>query len=258
MSTILFNEIIYGPIKSRRLGSSLGVNLLPPNGKWCNFDCLYCECGFNKEGKDNRQIPAREDVRKSLERVLSDLSTKGDRIDSITFSGNGEPTMHPDFAAIIEDTISLRTKYKPEAKVSVLSNGSGIARKEIVDALLKIENPIVKIDSAFDRTILLINRPAYAYSIRKLKHDLQPLSERFVLQTMFLRGEFEGKTIDNTTPEEVEAWRALVDEIKPREIMIYTVDRETPAKNLCKVSVEEMNKFVAPLIEKGYKVKVSG
>lgn len=258
MSTILFNEIIFGPIKSRRLGTSLGVNLLPRNGKWCNFDCLYCECGFNKDGKDDRKLPKREDVSTSLERVLAHYSASGEKIDTITFSGNGEPTMHPDFAEIIEDTLNLRNRYVPDAKVSVLSNGSGISKKETSEALTKVDNAILKVDSAFDRTTILINRPAYAYSIRKLKRELEPLKGRFVLQTMFLRGEFEGEVIDNTTPEEIAAWQALAAELDPREIMIYTIDRETPAKNLSKVTIQEMEQIAAPLRERGYIVKISG
>jgi len=258
MSTILFNDIIFGPIKSRRLGTSLGVNLLPRNGKWCNFDCLYCECGFNKDGVDDRKLPGKEDVTASLERVLAHYAASGEKIDTITFSGNGEPTMHPDFSEIIEKTLELRARYSPESKVSVLSNGSGISKAGISSALMKVDNAILKVDSAFDRTTLLINRPAYAFSIRKLMKELQPLKGKFVLQTMFLRGNFEGNIIDNTTKEEVKAWQDLAVELDPREIMIYTIDRETPAKELSKVSVAEMEEFAAPLRKIGYKVQISG
>ncbi len=258
MSTILFNDIIFGPIKSRRLGTSLGVNLLPQFGKLCSFDCLYCECGFNKDGRKDSRLPTLQEVKDSLETRLKEYTTNVGKIDTITFSGNGEPTMHPNFPEIIDFTLEIREKYAPNAKVSVLSNASQIYRPKVVEALLKVDNPILKIDSAFEKTTKLIDRPQYEYSLEKLKSYLIPLKKKFVLQTMFLRGEFEGVVIDNTTKEETEAWVKLAEVLEPREIMIYTIDRETPATDLRKVSVSEMEKIAAPLIEKGYKVKISG
>ncbi|MFA6334058.1 MAG: radical SAM protein [Bacteroidales bacterium] len=258
MSTILFNDIIFGPIKSRRLGTSLGVNLLPKFGKWCSFDCLYCECGFNKDGKGDNKLPTLEQVKESLETRLKDYTTNVGRIDTITFSGNGEPTMHPDFAEIIDFTLEIRDRYAPKAKISVLSNASQIHKSKVLAALLKVDNPILKIDSAFEKTTKLIDRPQYEYSLENLIVYLVPLKNNFVLQTMFLKGEFDGNVVDNTTKEEVEAWRELVEAIEPREIMIYTIDRETPAANLQKVSVAEMEKIAAPLIKKGYNIKISG
>ncbi len=258
MSTILFNQIIFGPIKSRRLGTSLGVNLLPSKGKWCSFDCLYCECGFNKDGKQDTTLPSYEDVVSSLESKLKEYTINVGKIDTITFSGNGEPTLHPNFAEIIEFTLQLREKYAPDAKVSVLSNASQLHKPKIVEALLKVDNAILKIDSAVSNTTLLIDRPQFEYSLDKLIDQLIPFRNKFVLQTMFLRGEFEGNVIDNTTKTEVEAWIRLVERINPREIMIYTIDRETPASNLVKVTVQEMEDISAPLKEKGYKIKISG
>jgi len=258
MSTILFNEIIFGPVKSRRLGTSLGVNLSPRFGKWCSFDCIYCECGFNKDGKTDNKLSTLEEVKESLEAKLKDYTRNVGTIDTITFSGNGEPTLYPHFAEIIDFTLEMREKYAPEAKVSVLSNASQIDKPKIVAALLKIDNAILKIDSAFAQTTMLIDRPQYAFSLENLVEYLKPFKHKFVLQTMFLRGEFEGSVIDNTTKREVDGWRKLVEKIKPREVMIYTIDRDTPATNLQKISVEEMEKIAAPLLEKGYKIKISG
>lgn len=258
MSTILFNEIIFGPVHSRRLGTSLGVNLLPRFGKWCSFDCLYCECGFNKDGKEDNKLPTFEEVKVALETTLKDYTKNSGKIDTITFSGNGEPTLHPDFAQIIDFTLEMRAKYCPGAKVSVLSNASQIHKPAVAAALLKTDNPILKIDSAIEETIRTIDRPQFIYSLKTLKENLEPFRNKFVLQTMFLRGEFEGKAIDNTTELEVTEWRKLVTDIEPREIMVYTVDRETPAANLQKVSVEEMEKITAPLKELGFRISISG
>lgn len=258
MSTILFNQIIFGPVKSRRLGTSLGVNLSPQFGKLCSFDCLYCECGFNEDGRKDSRIPTLDEVKLALETKLSDYTKNVGKIDTITFSGNGEPTMHPKFGEIIDFTLKMRTKYAPDAKVSVLSNGSQVGKQNVADALLKVDNAILKIDSAFEATTMLMDRPQYKYSLAKLEENLVPFKGKFVLQTMFLRGEFEGNIIDNTTKVEVDAWRELAERVQPREIMIYTIDRDTPAKNLSKVSVAEMRQIAGPLMEKGYKVTISG
>jgi len=258
MSTILFNEIIFGPVHSRRLGTSLGVNLLPRFGKWCSFDCLYCECGFNKDGKEDNRLPTVDEVKVALESTLRDYTKNTGKIDTITFSGNGEPTMHPDFAEIIDFALEMRAKYCPEAKVSVLSNASQIHKPAVAAALLRTDNPILKIDSAIEETTQIIDRPQFLYSLKSLKKNLEPFRNKFVLQTMFLRGEFEGKAIDDTTETEVNEWRKLVTDIEPREIMVYTIDRETPAANLQKVSVEEMEKITAPLKELGYRISISG
>ncbi|MDD2491461.1 MAG: radical SAM protein [Bacteroidales bacterium] len=258
MSTILFDQIVFGPIHSRRLGSSLGVNLLPMNGKLCSFDCLYCECGFNADGKGDNRLPTLEEFCSALETKLKEIKGKNERIDTITFSGNGEPTIHPNFASIIKETLILRRRHFPLAKVSVLTNGSRIHIPQIREALLSVDNAIIKLDSAFDSTVEQIDRPQYPYSVADKKKNLEPYKGKFVLQTMFLKGVHDGVTIDNTTLKEVAAWRKIAIELEPREIMIYTIDRETPAKNLSKVSVEEMEQIAAPLVSLGFKVTISG
>lgn len=258
MSTILFNEIIFGPIKSRRLGNSLGVNLLPKFGKWCSFDCIYCECGWNKDGKNDTRLPSYEEVYEAMASKLHSLSDEGIPVDTITFSGNGEPTMHPDFARIIDFTLQLRDKLYPSAKVSVLTNATQLGREEVRDALLKVDNPILKIDSPLEWMVNAINIPNEAYSLEKTIENIKQFNHNFILQTMFLKGEVDGVQIDSTCAENVEKWRDLVRELAPREVMMYTIDRETPAKNLQKVTVEQMQEVAAPLVGEGFKIQIRG
>lgn len=258
MATILFNEIVFGPIKSRRLGSSLGVNLLPKFGKWCSFDCIYCECGWNKDGKKDTTLPAKEEVYQALSDRLHELSKEGMPVDTITFSGNGEPTMHPAFAEIIEFTLQLRDKLYPSAKVSVLTNATQLGRKEVRDALQKIDNPILKIDSPIEELVQAINIPNQAYSLSQTIENIKLFNHNFILQTMFLKGVVDGKAIDCTDVTHVEKWRDLVRELAPREVMMYTIDRETPAKDLQKVTVEQMQAIAAPLVAEGFNIQIRG
>lgn len=258
MSTILFNQIVFGPIKSRRLGISLGINLLPTHGKFCNFDCLYCECGFNKDFNQDKTLPKYQDIIDAISYKLINHDQLIGKIDTITFSGNGEPTLHPDFHKIIDKTLELRDLFAKEAKVSVLTNGSMINRETVKNALLKIDNPIIKIDSAKEDVIYLLDRPQYKYSLENMIENLKPFENKYILQTMFLKGKFNGLEIDSTISEDVNLWYDIVYKTKPREIMIYTIDRETPAKDLSKVSISELEKIASPLIERGFKVSISG
>lgn len=259
MSTILFHEIVFGPIHSRRLGSSLGMNLLPYDGKLCSFDCIYCECGYNKDFRTKTKLPSRENVKAALEDKLIQLQKDGTPIDVITFAGNGEPTMHPAFAGIIDDTIELRNKYFPDAKISVLSNGMHIGKQSVFEALKKVDNNILKLDSAKIETVRLIDRPnSPEYSIEKQIELFKRFDGNFIMQTMFLKGTHEGKIVDNTTEDEISAWLEAVKATNPREVMIYTIDRETPSKKLEKVPIEELNRIGERVKEIGYKVSVSG
>jgi wyosine [tRNA(Phe)-imidazoG37] synthetase (radical SAM superfamily) len=249
-----FDEIVFGPIRSRRLGTSLGVNVLPTKGKLCNFDCIYCECGWNKDGISDRHFPRLEEVEQALEKKLSELSKAGTEIDSITFSGNGEPTVNPDFAAIVDSTVRLRNIYCPSAKISVLSNATMIGRQDVLEALKKVDNPIMKIDASSDELIEHINKPQGTYSLEHVIEGLAEFEGDFILQTMFLHSD----DFDAHTDEALEGWRDIVRRLKPREVMVYTIDRETPDKTLRKCSVEEMETFVAPLKEEGFKVQIRG
>lgn len=244
MSTILFHEIVFGPIHSRRLGSSLGMNLLPYDGKLCSFDCIYCECGYNENFRTKTKLPSRENVKAALEDKLMHLQKEGTALDVITFAGNGEPTIHPQFSEIIDDTIELRDKYYPQTKISVLSNAMHAGKEKVFNALKKVDNNILKLDSACIDTVRLIDRPnSPEYSIEKQIELFKRFEGNFIMQTMFVRGSHKGRVVDNTTEGEVSAWLEAVRATKPREVMIYTIDRETPEKNLEKVPVEDLRKI---------------
>lgn len=242
MATFLFEKIVFGPIKSRRLGSSLGVNLLPVESKLCNFNCIYCECGWN-DSSLKKSFHPRNEVRESLKFKLEELRKFHNLPDVITFAGNGEPTMHPEFEEIIDDTIVLRNEYSPKTKIAVLSNATLIGRDKVFNALKKVDQNILKLDSAFESTVLQINKPHGTYSTQKLVDRLKEFKGEVTIQTMFLRGIFEGQTVDNTTPVELEAWLNLLAEIRPKEVMIYTIDRDTPAPDLIKIPVDELQRI---------------
>ena len=249
-----FDEIVFGPIRSRRLGSSLGVNLLPSKGKLCNFDCVYCECGWNKDGKSDGKFPLLEDIEAALEDKMSKASSEGVPVDSITFSGNGEPTIHPDFPKVIDVTLRLRDRYFHAAKVSVLSNATMIGRKDVAEALMRVDNPILKIDASSDDLIQKINKPAGSYRLAEVVENLRKFDGRFVLQTMFLKS----PEFDTASPEALKAWMDIVRELKPREVMVYTIDRETPDKSLGKYTVEDMQAMVRPLVDEGFEIQIRG
>jgi wyosine [tRNA(Phe)-imidazoG37] synthetase (radical SAM superfamily) len=251
---MLFDSIVYGPIRSRRLGVSLGVNLMPITAKLCTFDCVYCECGWIQPVL-HPNLPIREEVRIALE---SQLSIAVEPIDVITFSGNGEPTLHPDFLGIIQDTCALRDQYCPKAKVSVLSNSTQLGRTDVIEALRLCDNRILKLDSAIDATMRLIDKPVNAQlTVKQIAQWLSIFDGDFTLQTCFLRGEYQGQTIDNTTPEELTAWYEMVDYLHPKQVMIYVIDRVTPLETLEKIPAETMEKIAIPLREKGIDVIVS-
>ncbi|WP_304720287.1 radical SAM protein [uncultured Alistipes sp.] len=244
--TSLFPDIIFGPVRSRRLGLSLGVNLLPTRSKLCSFDCIYCECGWNAEHPGARRFNDRDDVRTQLEATLRRMVTDGTPPDVITFAGNGEPTLHPDFETVIGDTLALRDALCPGAKVSVLSNATQLHRDDVRRALLRVDNNILKLDSAFDATVRRMNNPQNAaYTVRETVEQMKRFEGRMILQTMFLRGTCGGASIDNTAEEEVAAWLRLVGEIRPRQVMVYSLDRDTPCPTLEKVPREELQTIAA-------------
>ena len=256
---MLFHEIIFGPIKSRRLGISLGINLLPSSGKICTFDCIYCECGYNADGRTKQGFPPREAVEQALEVKLQELKATGIIPDVFTFSGNGEPTLHPEFEGIIDDTIELRNKYFPEAKISVLSNSTMIDKESVFRALNKVDNNILKLDSVFEDKAKLVDQPLQSsFSVAGLIKNLKRFNGNLIVQTIFLKGVHNGQYIDNTDEKEVNAWIEVLKEINPKQVMIYTIDRATPEKNLQKVSLEELNVIAEKLKKEGFKVSVSG
>lgn len=241
--TALYPQIVYGPVRSRRLGLSLGVNLLPLEAKLCTFDCIYCECGWNGDNSGSRRFNDCEQVAAALESALVAMAAEGQLPDVVTFAGNGEPTMHPDFEAIIEDTIALRDKYAPSAKISVLSNATQLHREDVVRALCRVDNNILKIDSLDEDMARLINKPCCNYSVAKVVEQLKAFEGRVIVQTMFLRGEYDGKIVDNTTEPQIAAWLEAVRAIAPESVMVYSIARDTPCKTLQKVEREELEQI---------------
>ena len=251
-------ETVFGPIFSRRLGSSLGINLLPEKGKICNFDCIYCECGWNRDGRDDTVLPTAAKVRADLERKLIEVGSRRSEVgtvDSITFSGDGEPTINPEFPQIIDDTLRLRDQYYPQAKVSVLSNATRVHLPEIFNALRKVDNPIMKIDAPTNELIEKINMPAPGYDIHRVIEALKQFEGNFVLQTCMLRG----NGFDSSSPEVVGPMMDIVRLLKPREWMVYTIDRATPMQGLQKFTPQEMKALVQPIIDEGVtQVQIKG
>lgn len=257
--SILFNEIVFGPIKSRRLGISLGINLLPPDYKFCSFDCIYCECGWKMEQDAKKSpLPGREDVKLALEEKLKYLVANGPIPDAITFAGNGEPTLHPDFPAIIADTIALRNQYFPDTEIGVLSNASMLHKPEIMDALQKIELNMLKLDAGTEETFRKINIPPSRLSLDILLEQMKELQGNLIIQSIFLRGEHNGKAVNNTTEAEVEAWIRCVKEVNPKYAMIYSIDRDTPVETLEKISFDELLSIAHRAEEQGIPTKVYG
>ncbi len=257
MATSLYHDIIFGPVRSRRLGLSLGVNLLPLDSKLCSFNCIYCECGWTVAGMKPR-FNSREDVARMLEAKLMEMTAAGNPPDVITFAGNGEPTMHPDFEQIIDDTLRIRDSYAPGAKVSVLSNATMTGRRSVRRALLRVDNNILKLDSAFDDTVRLIDDPQGNYSVAETVANMKLFEGRLTVQTMFLRGKYKGQVVDNTTEREVSAWLELIHEIRPGEVMVYSLDRDTPAPGLEKIYTDELNAIAERVRALGVKCSVAG
>jgi len=239
MSTVIYPSPIFGPIHSRRLGLSLGINLLPPDGKVCTFNCIYCECGLNEDHRPQQPMPTREAVAAALEQKLKDMTAEGQLPDVLTFAGNGEPTCHPHFAEVIDDTIRLRDLYCPEAKVSVLSNATLTHRQKVHDALMRVDNNIQKLDTINPDYIRRVDQPTGSYDVHAVIEQLKAFNGHVIIQTMFMGG--EGTSIDNTSDEYVVPWLEALREIKPQQVMVYTIDRETPVQGLQKATHEQLD-----------------
>lgn len=250
MSTVIYPSPIFGPIHSRRLGISLGINLMPADGKVCSFDCIYCECGFNRDHRSTLPRPTREEVAQKLEQQLQKMVADGQLPDVLTFAGNGEPTCHPHFAEIIDDTIRLRDRYCPQAKVSVLSNSTMIHRPAVHDALMQVDNNILKLDTVDPIYINKVDRPTGAYDVHAIIERMKAFDGHIIIQTMFMRGTItstdgfspsENLSVDNTGEEFVGPWLEIVKAIGPQQVMVYTIDRETPTQGLEKASREQLD-----------------
>lgn len=257
MAGILFDEIVFGPVKSRRFGVSLGINLLPLQGKLCTFNCVYCECGLNEDHKKEKQVLfTAAEINVSLQSRFEALKTGGLHPDNITFAGNGEPTMHPEFEAIIENTIRLRNEFFPKAKITVLSNATRLDRENVKRALLQIDNNVLKLDAGTNTTFQAINRPTFPITLEKVLQDLKSFKENLTIQTMLIRGEVNGEMVDNTTEEEIGLWLKHIKEIKPKLVMLYPIDRQTPYKTLEKVPKTEFLALAKRIEKLGIKAEV--
>jgi len=240
--TILYPSPVFGPVRSRRLGVSLGINLMPADGKLCTFDCIYCECGFNHDHRPVAPRPSREAVAAVLEGKLREMSGAGELPDVLTFAGNGEPTAHPDFAGIIDDTVGLRDRYCPQAKVAVLSNGTMCHKETVFRALMRVDDNIQKLDTVDADYIRAVDRPVGAYDVNKVVEALAAFGGHVMVQTMFMRGTAgDGTDADNTGERFVEPWISALRRIKPERVMVYTIDRETPDTGLCKAPTEVLD-----------------
>lgn len=258
MSTIIYPSPIFGPIHSRRLGISLGINLLPGDGKVCSFDCLYCECGLNAERRAHKPFPTREEVRTALRETLTKMKEEGTAPDVLTFAGNGEPTAHPEFEAIIDDTLALRDAFFPNAKVSVLSNATFIRRPAVFEALKKVDNNILKLDTVSDDFIRLVDRPQDVFELGALVEQMKRFDGHCIIQTMFLKGtDSTGRDVNNTSDAFVRPWIDVLYTIRPQQVMIYTIDRETPTSTLLKASREELDTIAAQVEAAGMNVNVA-
>ena len=257
MSTFLFDKFVFGPVYSRRLGTSLGINLLPNNCKYCNFNCIYCECGWteNRNGQ-NITLPAREEIKKTLSEKLQQLRGTINEPDAITFAGNGEPTIHPDFAEIIEDTIDVRDRYSPHTIISVLSNASLVQKSKVKQALKKVDKNILKLDTAIEETFQLINQPIGDVNLNDVVDYLESFNGKLIVQTLFLRGEYNGTFIDNTSEKEINAWLPVIKRIKPQYVMIYPIDRGTPSGDLEKIPESELKSIANRVEKEGVKTEV--
>ena len=248
MSTIIYPSPIFGPVHSRRLGISLGINLMPADGKICTFNCIYCECGLNEDHRPTLPRPTRELVAQKLEEKLKEMAAEGQLPDVLTFAGNGEPTCHPHFAEIIDDTIRLRNHYCPKAKVSVLSNATMIQHQKVHDALMQVDNNILKLDTIDPLYINKVDQPVVPYDVEKVIEHLKVFQGHVIIQTMFMRGQ---ESVDNTSEEFVGPWLEAVKEIKPQQVMIYTIDRETPTQGLLKATHEQLDQIRDRVIAAG-------
>ena len=255
--SILFHETVFGPVNSRRLGVSLGLNLLPVDYKFCTFNCIYCECGWtDRDGKKKYLLPKRSSVRRMLEEKLKYLRENGPYPEAITFAGNGEPTLHPQFPEIMADTVSLRDNYFPEASISVLSNASTLNRPPVFDALKKADKNMLKLDAGTEETFQLINNPKSSITLREIVDQMKEFNSSLIIQTLFLRGTINGMLVDNTMEDEFYPWLELIKEIRPQMVMIYPIDRQTPVDTLERVSFEELKILGAHVEAEGIRTQV--
>ena len=257
---MLFENTIIGPIRSRRLGNSLGINLLPLKRKFCTYDCIYCECGWNKDTIENKvELPTYDDVKQQLEKRINELKAEGVVVDSFTFAGNGEPTLHPDFVRVVDLVVEMRDKHYPNAVITLLTNATQLCKPEIYDALQKLDNPVLKLDAGMEAMRNSINKPtSERYSFEELVENLIRFGSKGIIQTLLLRGTNEGKVISNVSEEDFTEYLNLLKKIRPKYVMLYAIDRATPEKDLEKLTIEELEFYAEKIRNEDIDVKVYG
>ena len=230
--------ITYGPVRSRRLGRSMGINLMPGTYKHCSFNCIYCHYGWTRIITTDMEpyrddLPTRTEVVAAVEKALC----SPDDFEYITFSGNGEPTLHPDFPELVKDTGQLRDKYRPQAKIGLLSNSTGLERESVRASISGIDFPMFKLDAGSETTFVAMNRPARGVAFYAIVDRLSALSG-ILIQTVLIDG-----TPNNTSDEELDAYFALLSRIHPREVHIYSIDRPVPQTDIRLVPPERLRQI---------------
>lgn len=257
MTTFLFDQIIFGPVWSRRLGESLGINLLPAGRKICNFNCIYCECGITPSENQHSGFPEINEVIELLTDRLSQMKSNSEYLDSITFAGNGEPTLHPQFSMIVDEVIGIRDHLFPGTSVAVLSNATTTSNSSVFEALLKVDLNILKLDSAIEETLININCPRQPFRLDDILSNLRKFKGNLIIQTLFMKGYCNGKYLDNTTEKEVNAWLEAIESIRPESVMLYSLARDPAVNNLERVSEDELMRIAALLEERGINTQVT-
>lgn len=258
MAGFLFNQIIFGPVRSRRFGMSLGINLLPLNTKVCSFNCIYCECGLTPDCRDTSSggFYTHEEIAQAMHLRFNEIHTKGIYPDNITFAGNGEPTLHPEFKEIIENTIALRNIFFPQSKITVLSNATTLGNAETYQALLQADNKVLKLDAGTERFLKLINDPIGSISVEQIVKNLKKFNGNVIIQSLFLRGNVNGEYFDSTSDENVNPWLEHLREISPKLVMLYPIDRATPVAGLEKISRGELGQIATRVDSLGIRTEV--
>jgi wyosine [tRNA(Phe)-imidazoG37] synthetase (radical SAM superfamily) len=257
MGTFLFSRIIFGPVYSRRLGISLGINLLPQGCKVCTFNCAYCECGFTEPKPDYKDYPHADLVLDSLEQKLRHMMEENSELDSITFAGNGEPTMHPEFSHIISEAAKLRNLYFPHARLAVLSNSTMITDPEIAKALGMADLCMLKLDVGSEEAFRMLNNPMIPVSLDQITESLEHFPGKYIVQSMFVKGNIGGRPIDNSTGAEFDAWLGRIRKLSPEFVMVYSLARSTPVEGLEKIDDEALERIATKVHqETGLRVEV--
>ena len=231
----LQHGITYGPVQSRRLGLSLGINLLPTEYKLCSFNCLYCQYGWTKKvtfapGERLKDLPSVDAVAAALETALAELSRDHRTMDAISICGNGEPTLYPALAEVIVKVKRIRDRYQPRARVAILSNSSTVGDHAVRAALDLLDVKIMKFDAGSEEMFRQLNHPAAPVYMGEIVAGLKALKKIF-LQSCFVQGR-----VTNADPDSVAMWIDKVREIHPLSVQVYTLDREPADKRIEKVS----------------------